>query len=122
MHKCLGCGRVYEDDAPELVNGCSCGSKYFLYYKTTTHLESKSKEEIKRIEKDILDIIKNDKSIPPDKIVVFDIESIIVPEHGKYIINLEKLFKEKAIVFKVDEGKYIIDLSKLKEIARRKNS
>ncbi len=114
MHKCLRCGKVYDDDAPELVNGCSCGSKYFLYYKSPHYLGGKSKEEIKKIEKDILRIIESDKTIPHDKIVVFDIESIIVPEHGKYLINLEKLFKEKAIVFKIDEGKYIIDLSKLK--------
>ncbi len=118
MHKCLGCGKIYEDDAEELVVGCGCGSKFFLYYKD----EKIKEKDLKKIEKDILDIISTNtlsKAGVRDKVVVFDVESVIVPEHGKYLINLDKLFREKAIVFRVDEGKYIIDFSKLHRGRRR---
>ncbi len=116
MHKCLKCGTIYEDGDPELIKGCSkCGSKYFLYFKTKESLkkyEKLSNSEIKEIEKDVEEIIKS--SMPsPEKVVSFDIESIIVEKPGKYRINIDKIIKEKAIVVKVAEGKYFIDLSKL---------
>ncbi|NPA38330.1 MAG: hypothetical protein GXN99_00880 [Candidatus Nanohaloarchaeota archaeon] len=118
MHKCLKCGAVYEDEAEELLKGCSkCGSKYFLYFKNRKALEryeELSKEEIKEIEKDVEEIIKS-QDFKKDKTISFDIESIVVEKPGKYRINIEKIFKEKAIVVKVADGKYFIDLSKLKK-------
>ncbi len=111
MHKCLSCKKTYKDDAPELLLCCECGSKYFLYYRTNNIYEKKSKDEIEKIEKDILEIIKDNK-IEKGKVVVFDIESIIVPKQGKYLIDLQKLFKEKIVVFRIDEGKYIIEIPK----------
>ena len=114
MHKCLKCGAIYDDDAPELLRGCSvCGSKYFLYYKDESNIKPLSKKEIKEIEEDIKDIVK-EYNIPAKSPVIFDIESIVVEAPGKYRLNLDKLFNEKAVVVKVMEGKYFIDLSKLR--------
>jgi len=30
-HRCMNCGRTYEDDSDELIDGCECGSSLFMY-------------------------------------------------------------------------------------------
>jgi len=30
-HKCVSCSKVYPNSSPELLKGCSCGSRIFLY-------------------------------------------------------------------------------------------
>jgi predicted nucleic acid-binding Zn-ribbon protein len=42
---------------------------------------------------------------------VLDLESIRVPEPGKFELDLMQLFnKENPVVFKLAEGKYVIDV------------
>jgi predicted nucleic acid-binding Zn-ribbon protein len=33
MHKCIKCGKIYENNASELLAGCPCGSRIFLLMK-----------------------------------------------------------------------------------------
>ena len=42
--------------------------------------------------------------------VVLDFESIRVITPGKYEIDLVNVFKNDALIFKLEEGKYMIDL------------
>jgi len=53
-HKCARCGRIYEDKAKELMSGCSCGARVFLYlrerpgvtrYETIQELKSSEIDE-----------------------------------------------------------------------------
>ena len=32
-HKCARCASIYDDKAPELISGCGCGSRVFLYLR-----------------------------------------------------------------------------------------
>ena len=40
-NQCVRCGTLYNDDAKELLSGCSCGGKFFFYMK------KKDVEEVK---------------------------------------------------------------------------
>jgi predicted nucleic acid-binding Zn-ribbon protein len=33
-HKCVSCSRTYPNSSPELLRGCSCGSRIFIYLKS----------------------------------------------------------------------------------------
>jgi len=33
-HKCVTCSKVYPNSSPELLKGCACGSRIFLYMRS----------------------------------------------------------------------------------------
>lgn len=112
-HRCLRCGNVYNDKSMEIITGCSCSSKLFLYVRDEKKDEKKNnkkdnkeiknnKEEIKQ---EIKKLIKDNESP-----VILDIETIRIVKPGKYEIDLQKLMARRQIVFKLAEGKYYIDL------------
>ncbi len=124
-YKCVNCSMIYEDGSQEILEGCgSCGRKFFFYIKkeklnTITSLKNipnsppeadldLNEEEKEKIEKDIREIVGiNDEETP----IFLDFESIKVLRHGKYVIDLGKLFSQKPKVYQLEDGKYIIDLS-----------
>jgi predicted nucleic acid-binding Zn-ribbon protein len=114
-HQCVRCGKLYDDGAKELLEGCSCGSRVFFFIKKEKLERSKrelklSKEERKQIEEDIYDLVGTelDKDYP----IVLDIEAIRVLKPGKYEIDLVHLFKKEPLIFRLEDGKYMIDLKK----------
>ncbi|ODS37228.1 MAG: hypothetical protein A7315_04310 [Candidatus Altiarchaeales archaeon WOR_SM1_79] len=46
-HKCIRCGREFEDDDPVLVEGCKCGASVFLYKRAISPERKKELEEEK---------------------------------------------------------------------------
>ena len=113
-HQCVRCGSLYQDGSNEILSGCSCGGKLFFFVKKEKLEEVKnaqvtlSKKEKKQIERDVFDLIGD--SAKSDKPVVLDFESIRVLKPGKYELDLVNLFKDRPLVYKLDEGKYMIDL------------
>ena len=121
-YKCVHCSTVYDDDAPEVLNGCSgedCKSKFFFYIKEEKLKEIKKKKELepklsseekKQMEKDVRELVGMKDTDAP---VFLDFESIKVLKPGKYLFDLQKLFAmDKPRVYKLEDGKYIIDLNK----------
>jgi len=115
-HQCIHCSKLYENAAPELLTGCSCGGRFFFFIKESQFERLKSnnviielkEEEKERIEKDVRDMI----GITEEEPVILDLESVRVLKPGKFEIDIVSLFnKNRPIVFKLEEGKYIIDLS-----------
>lgn len=113
-HRCLRCGNVYNDRSMEIITGCSCSSKLFLYVRDDKKSkELKDKNQIKGKKDNLIDskdnvqriILKNN-----DTPVILDIETIRIVKPGKYEIDLQKLMARRQIVFKLSEGKYYIDL------------
>lgn len=113
-HQCVRCNTFYDDGASEILYGCKCGGKLFLYVKKenlekakeiTTKLSDKEKREI---EKDVHDLVGKD--ISEEEPVVLDIESIRIVKPGKYELDLVHLFKQEPLIYKLEEGKYVIDL------------
>jgi predicted nucleic acid-binding Zn-ribbon protein len=117
-HQCVRCSTMYDDGARELLEGCKCGAKVFFFIKKSK-LEAAKKEadaiqltseDKKQIEEDIYDLVGTeiDRNTP----VVLDLEAIKVLKPGKYELDIVNLFKNKPVIFKLEDGKYMIDLKK----------
>lgn len=121
-NKCTRCGKIHPDEADYLLDGCDqCGSKFFFYInednlnKAEETVRKLSKTELKEIEKDVREIISQDKKENHKQdTVVLDIEAINIKQPGKYEIDLVNLLNQRPLIIKVGSGKYKIDLSTLK--------
>lgn len=118
MHQCVHCNKLYENAAPELLKGCSCGSRFFFFIKEEQYdklqrekempMKELGKEEKQQIERDVRDIIGIKETQP----VILDFESVKVVKPGKFEIDVVNLFtKKRPLIYKLEEGKYIIDLA-----------
>ena len=117
-HQCVHCGKLYEDAAKELLEGCSCGHRFFYYIKQEKLDQLLNKVvELKldqvdktQIETDIREITGLDEE--PETPVILDLESINVVKPGLFEIDIVNLFsKKRPLIYKLEEGKYIIDLA-----------
>lgn len=123
-HQCVHCAKVYDDGSREILEGCTCGSKFFFYINAEKLAKLKatkdagaqelaiplSTQEKKQIEEDVREIIgiNHDEEVP----VVMDFESVKIMKPGKYVIDLHNLFNnERPLVYTLEEGKYIVDLA-----------
>ncbi len=127
-HQCTRCGEVYPDASKELLEGCSCGSRFFYYIKQEKFDEMKSElkqtmEELDKadkdqIERDIRELTGLDAE--PDKPVILDLESVRVIKPGKFEIDIVNLFsKKRPLIYKLGEGKYIIDLASSLKVEKK---
>jgi predicted nucleic acid-binding Zn-ribbon protein len=113
-HQCVRCGTFYDDGSGEILKGCKCGGKLFFFVSNKRIDEIKkvsyklTKDEKNQIEHDIFDLIG--VSSEAQEPVVLDFESIRVLKPGKYELDLVNLFKDRPLIYKLDEGKYVIDL------------
>lgn len=103
-HKCMNCGKVYEDGSQELIDGCECGSNLFMY-EPDEEITEDEKEEVKNELKDMNLTNQSDKVE-----LEFDIDSIRVQSEGVYEINISRLLDEVPLVVRKREGKYFIKL------------
>lgn len=116
-YRCVHCAKLYEDGSKEVLTGCSeCKGKFFFYIRKEK-LEEKNLEEEKieltekekkKIENDVREIAGLEDEETP---IFLDFESIKVIRHGKYLIDLTKLFSNTPKIYHLEDGKYIIDLS-----------
>jgi len=115
-HRCVHCGKIYPNAAPELLKGCSCGSHFFFFISQEQKAQEVKEpminlkpEEKKEVERDIREMIgAEEENIP----VILDLESIRVLKPGKFEIDIVNLFNQKRpLIYKLEEGKYIIDLA-----------
>ena len=113
-HQCVRCGKLYDDGSNIILKGCECKGKLFFFVKQEKlrqiqeAQEQLTKKEKKQIEQDVFDLIG--VGIDEEKPVVLDFESIRVLKPGKYELDLVNLFKDRPLIYKLDEGKYMIDL------------
>jgi predicted nucleic acid-binding Zn-ribbon protein len=62
-HQCVRCSKFYDDGSAEILTGCKCGSKLFLFVKqesidkAKTITTSLTNEQKTQIEEDVLDIV-----------------------------------------------------------------
>jgi len=128
-NQCVHCGKMYEDAAKELLEGCECGSHFFFFVrkKQLEELREKTVElkgiDKKQVERDVREMIglEEEKDIP----VILDLESVRLTGPGKFEIDIVNLFsKKRPLIYKLEEGRYIIDLAStlkvsLKEIGKK---
>jgi predicted nucleic acid-binding Zn-ribbon protein len=114
-HQCIHCGKVYPDASKELLEGCSCGSRFFFYI-LKERLDQIKEDKIElvgmdkeQVEKDVREIIGD---IDEERPVILDLESVKILKPGTFEIDIVNLFnKERPLIYKLEEGKYIIDLA-----------
>jgi hypothetical protein len=116
-HKCARCEKVYADNAPELISGCVCGAKVFLFMKKRDDAsDADAVEDLKKkkLVPEDLDWIESRLSKGGrgggDKTLHLDIENLLRVSKGKYRINISSLMKGDPLVIKVRDGVYYIDI------------
>jgi predicted nucleic acid-binding Zn-ribbon protein len=119
-HKCLRCGKVYDDNDPQVINGCSCGSIFFFYIKDKTQIE-----KFEEIEKE-LNIKKTTLEAELEREFIktvtgnnhFGVETIKNPIDGVYEINLDALMKKEPLIILKQGRTYLIHLPSIFEKVR----
>ncbi|MBU5688522.1 MAG: hypothetical protein KQA41_02295 [Candidatus Aenigmarchaeota archaeon] len=111
-HKCLRCGKIYEDNDPQVINGCTCGSIFFFYIKDKSQVEKFEEiEKTLNIQKTTLESELEREFI---KTVAgenqFGVETIKNPIDGVYEINLDALMKKQPLVILKQGRTYLIHL------------
>jgi predicted nucleic acid-binding Zn-ribbon protein len=116
-HKCVKCGREFEDGSTEILKGCpSCAGKKFLYVREEERhadvLEEKPIESIVEERKENLFELKSHREQRPE---FYDrIESIRILGPGWYELNIEKLARSDDMVLGLGrEGQYAVDISSM---------
>ncbi len=114
-HQCVHCNTVYPDASKELLEGCTCGSKFFFYVKQEQMQQLQEKViELEGIDKEAVeeDVREMIGAVDEDYPVILDLESIRVIGPGKFEVDVVNLFtKKRPLIYKLEEGKYIIDIA-----------
>ena len=117
-HRCVRCGKTYEDCSEELLKGCSqCSSRFFLYVKKVDlekaeqFVENLTPEDKQQREEDVKELIGKESSQEEDLPVILNFESIRIVSPGKYHLDLTRLFNGNPVVYRLEEGKYYIDIA-----------
>ncbi len=109
-HQCVRCGRIYPSESKNLMKGCACGSKLFLYLKTP-RLEVKRSQlprDLDKLEAQIRRMLGERTS--PDQPISISIENLRLGRNGVYSIDLESLLRGDPIILRDPLGVYFIDL------------
>ena len=109
-HQCVRCGRIYPSESKNLMEGCACGSKLFLYLKSPK-LEVKRSQlpkDLDRLEAQIRRMLGERTS--PDQPISISIENLRLGRNGVYSIDLESLLRGDPIILRDPLGVYFIDL------------
>jgi predicted nucleic acid-binding Zn-ribbon protein len=102
MHKCIKCGKTYENNSPELLSGCACGSRIFLLMREGSAQQSDLSFLVKLLPKNM-------------NLEVEPIENVTVKEKGTYVIDVSSLASGKPLIIKTSNGVYHVRLPKVKK-------
>ncbi|MFB6191677.1 MAG: Zn-ribbon domain-containing protein [Candidatus Nanohaloarchaea archaeon] len=108
-HRCMNCGKMYDDGSDELIDGCECGSSLFMYEQEAGAREM-SEEEREEVTEEIQEMAREGVEERENIKFEFDLDSISIQEEGVYQINVSRLLKEIPLVIRREEGNYYIQL------------
>ena len=114
-HQCLRCMTLYSDSANEVLQGCACGSKAFLFIRDSSNAQLNSTSSKITVE------ISNDPIVVSDGVVYEDVLHIELDDENRldgpvkeidsdYVLNVQELMHKKDAVYSPEEGKYTINL------------
>jgi uncharacterized protein len=115
-HKCARCERIYDNNAPELLKGCTCGSKLFLFLRDkpgrteADTIKVLREKKIKASDADWLDKEFGDRLADSKGTIRLDIENMIRIDEGKFTLDIASLMSGNPVVIRADEGVYYIDI------------
>ena len=108
-HRCMNCGKIYDDDSDKLIDGCECGSSLFMY-EAEEMSQDELDEERSKVKDDIEEMVAEGEAERDNIQFEFDIDSISVEEEGVYTINVTRLLEEMPLVIQKSDGVYHIHL------------
>ena len=132
-HKCVRCGKVFANNSAELVKGCPCGSRVFLFLRedqvTLKELvesgmrEGEAEKKAPDAPKAPVDVshlhwleeelafLSKDK---PVSVELDAVENLKILEPGSYELDISSLMKGNPLVIKSEHDIYYIKLPSLK--------
>lgn len=128
-HQCTRCNMEYGDAAPQLLNGCPCGSRVFIFKKTDLpHLPASSivnappwvqvqQDEPSELEQQLQHLTKTATVVLEEA----PVENIKVLEQGLYEVNVQALMAGDPVIVKTDSGVYYVRLPSKPEKAKAKH-
>lgn len=110
-HKCVRCNRVYDKSSPELLKGCQCGARVFVFLRKMPEAGADATPDLGWLEEELADLSK-------DHPVVVDadsVENLRILEPGSYELDIASLMKNEPLVVKSDKGVYYVKLPSFKK-------
>ena len=105
-HKCIRCGNTYGENAIELIRGCGCGARIFLYMKKQEELDKV--KDTNWLEGEIKKIADRKGDGKP---ICLEIENVRLLEKGVFELNLDSLIKNRdPVIVKDSYGVYYVKL------------
>ncbi len=102
--KCLKCGKEYENNSPELLYGCDCGARVFIFLKQD--------EKITDFQYNAAASLNETTSTPI--VIKFEAENIAVLKKGSYAMDINSLMKGEPVVVKNLQGVYYLEFPSYK--------
>jgi hypothetical protein len=124
-HQCIRCGKEYPDGSEALLSGCSCGAKFFFFFREKMPEGIKiNNEQRAQVLENVQEIIKEQDKIHRGDLLGGEAPyGAQVQCHQRDKINApvqaQPSSKEEAVIIDLESikatkpGKYVIDLAKL---------
>ena len=106
-HRCVRCAKEYSDTSRELLTGCSCGARVFVFLREG---QAPADEDYAWLENELSPLTK-DKPVSIDTEAA---ENLRILEKGSYEIDVKALMAGNPLVVKSEKGIYYIKMPKLK--------
>jgi predicted nucleic acid-binding Zn-ribbon protein len=106
-HRCTKCGRVYPKGAKEILEGCQCGNRLFMFFREISKEEAealKGKNTREIIDKKLVEELRKKPRTDQE---IWNIKA----EDGVYEIDVASLMMKEPVIVAGDEGRYILSLS-----------
>ncbi|HLC38058.1 MAG TPA: Zn-ribbon containing protein [Candidatus Norongarragalinales archaeon] len=104
MHKCVRCSKEYSNTSPELLKGCECGSRVFVFLK---HPGSGEQEEDYSWLESEFKALSKTQTVSVEKDAA---ENLKVLEKGSYELDVKSLMGGNPLVVKSEKGIYYIQM------------
>ncbi|MEM3400101.1 MAG: Zn-ribbon containing protein [Candidatus Micrarchaeia archaeon] len=103
-HRCVKCNKIYGENSSELANGCSCGSRVFVFVKPGGEIAGD--EDISWIARELAGTLEKPKGV-----VALEVENIRMLSKGIFEVDISSLMSKNPVVVKDGNGVYYIRLS-----------
>ena len=108
-HKCVRCSNEYSANSKELITGCSCGSRVFVFIREG---QAPATEEDYAWHETELAPLTKDKPVTID---TDSAENLSILEKGSYELDVKSLMGGNPLVVKSEKGIYYIKVPGMKK-------
>ena len=134
-HKCVSCSKVYPNSSPELLKGCACGSRIFLYLRNDdvsikeamdsglqAVIESGKVKELTRTQPVSVELVSPQDAeaqkmgeylgaqMPANNRKEQPAENITVVDRGEYELDISSLMAGDPLVVRSQNGIYYLKI------------